>query len=168
MEGISKYIVFQMNHQTYGADVRQILSIEKVQEITEVPRTAGFIKGVINLRGDTTPIIDLKERFRLGKLEQTEATRILIVHIADIRVGLMVDSATDVIDVDAELIEQAPEIIGGIRDTFIKGVAKQEDGLLILLNLEAVLDLNETNELRKFTKEQQTGGQDSGNDIGNR
>lgn len=158
MESISKYIVFQMKEQIYGADVRQILSIEKVQEMTEVPRTADFIKGVINLRGETTPIIDLKERLRLGKTGQTDATRILIVHIAEIRVGLMVDAATDVIDVDSKLIESAPKIIGGIRDTFLKGVAKQEDNLLILLNLEAVLDLNETNELRKFTKEQQTGG----------
>lgn len=109
---ITKFIVLKLKEQSYGVNVQQILSIERLIEITEVPRSSPFIKGVINLRGETTPVIDLKERLQIDGAEQTDDTRILIVKLDDVQVGLIVDSATEVIDIDPAIIEPAPKKIG--------------------------------------------------------
>lgn len=153
MEEITKFIVVKLKEQSYGVDVQQVLSIERLQKITVVPRTSEFIKGVIQIRGEMTPIIDLKERLLIGETEPTDDNRILIIHIDDVQVGLIVDVATEVIDIDTEVIEPAPRIIGGVQDTFLKGVAKLDKELLILLDIERILDLNETNEVREVIEE---------------
>lgn len=153
MEEITKFIIVKLKEQSYGVDVKQVLSIERLQEITVVPRTSDFIKGVIQIHGEMTPIIDLKERLLIGETQPTDDNRILIIHIDDVQVGLIVDVATEVIDIDTEVIEPAPRIIGGVQDTFLKGVAKLDKELLILLDIERILDLNETNEVREVIEE---------------
>lgn len=153
MEEITKFIIVKLKEQSYGVDVKQVLSIERLQEITVVPRTSDFIKGVTQIRGEMTPIIDLKERLLIGETQPTDDNRILIIHIDDVQVGLIVDVATEVIDIDTEVIEPAPRIIGGVQDTFLKGVAKLDKELLILLDIERILDLNETNEVREVIEE---------------
>jgi purine-binding chemotaxis protein CheW len=136
-----KAIVFQLKDEEYGVDVHQVKSIERIQEITRVPRTPSFVKGVINLRGVVTPIINLRSRFDIEEAEFTEDTRIVIVHANDLEVGMIVDSANDVIDV--------PAVVGGIDAEYLDGVAKLDRRLLILLNLEKVLNPEEIIALRK-------------------
>ncbi|SHF90340.1 chemotaxis protein CheW [Ornithinibacillus halophilus] len=149
MEEYIKIIVFKLREQHFGVDVQQVLSIEKYQEITSVPRTSDFIKGIINLRGETIPVIDLKERLQLESTELTEQTRILIVQAQDVQVGLIVDAATDVLDIDHSSIEQPPNIIGGVKDTFLGGVAKLKEELLLLVDLEQILNFEESNEIKE-------------------
>ncbi|MFD2044945.1 chemotaxis protein CheW [Ornithinibacillus salinisoli] len=153
MENYMKVIVFTLKEQRFGVNVQQVLSIEKLQEITKVPRTSDFIKGVINLRGETIPIIDLKERLHITETEMTNENRILIVNVEDVQVGLIVDSATDVIDIATELVEPAPKMIGGVHEVYLKGVAKLENELLILLDLEQIIDLEETTEVKEVVEE---------------
>ncbi|MFD1360418.1 chemotaxis protein CheW [Lentibacillus salinarum] len=148
-----KVVVFRMGEQRYGVDIQNVLGIEKLQTITEVPQTSAFIKGVINLRGDITPVIDLKERLQLGEAEHAEHTRILIVNMNDIQVGLIVDAATDVMDIDLSSVEPAPEVINGVNDSFLRGVAKLEDNLLILLDLKYVLNFDEVNEVSEIIED---------------
>ncbi|WP_261132865.1 chemotaxis protein CheW [Bacillus sp. Marseille-Q3570] len=145
-----KAIVFQLLDEEYGVDVHQVRSIERIQEITRVPRTPSFVKGVINLRGIVTPIIDLRSRFDLEETSYTEDTRIIIVNANDLEVGMIVDSANDVIDVPADTVEPAPKVVGGIEAEYLDGVAKLEKRLLILLNLEKVLNPEEIIALRQF------------------
>lgn len=145
-----KVIVFQLQDEEYGVDVHQVLSIEHIQQITRVPRTPAFVKGVINLRGIVTPIIDLRSRFSLEEVEYTEQTRIVVVRVEDKDVGLIVDSANDVIDVPTELIEDPPEVVGGIRAEYLQGVAKLDNRLLVVLNLEKVLDPEEIVQIQKM------------------
>ncbi|MFA1820884.1 chemotaxis protein CheW [Virgibacillus oceani] len=147
MDASMKVVVFLMGKQQYGMPVENVLGIEKLHMITSVPKTSDFIKGVINLRGDITPVLDLKQRLQLGETAYAEQTRILIVTMNDMKVGLMVDGATDVMDIDSTIVEDAPEVINGVKESFLKGVAKLEDKLLILLDLEFVLDLAEINEV---------------------
>ncbi|MYL33164.1 chemotaxis protein CheW [Pontibacillus yanchengensis] len=142
-----KVIVFQLNKEEYGVPVQQVGSIERMQHITRVPRTSEFVKGVINLRGVVTPIIDLRTRFNLEQVEYNESTRIIIVYIVDMEVGLIVDEANDVIDIPSEAIEPAPEVVGTVEVEYIRGVAKLEKRLLILLDLPKVLSFEEINEL---------------------
>src|SRR5690625_2351659 len=116
--------------------------------ITRVPQAADFVKGVINLRGVVTPVIDLRNRFDLPETEHTNATRIIITYIDDIEVGLIVDAANDVIDIPEERIEPAPSVVGSVDVNYISGVAKVEDRLLILLDLSKVLSIQEIDELK--------------------
>lgn len=143
MEQAEKYIIFDLKGIEYGINVQQVLSIERIQEITEVPRTPKFIKGVINLRGEIVPIIDLKERLHLSETEYTEQTRILIVSVDDIQVGLIVDAATDVMDIQQTDIEAVSESIGDIDEDCLLGVIKREERLVVLLRLEQVLHSDE-------------------------
>lgn len=135
-----KVIVFQLKDEEYAIPVQQVRSIEKVQHITRVPRTSKFVKGVINLRGVVTPIIDLRERFGIEALPFNEQTRIIIVALDEIEVGLIVDAANDVLDIPTKSIEPPPEVIEAVESDYINGVAKVGKRLLILLNLEKVLD----------------------------
>ncbi|GAX90545.1 chemotaxis protein CheW [Effusibacillus lacus] len=148
----NKYIVFRLLDEEYGVEVNQVRSIERMQRITRVPRTPGFVKGVINLRGVVTPIIDLKTRFGLGEENYTETTRIIIVATDEMEVGLIVDSANDVIDISTDSIEPPPEVVGGIRAAYLEGVAKLQDRLLILLNLDKVLNSEELQQLGGMEK----------------
>jgi len=142
-EQMIKAVIFQLNDEEYGVDVHQVQSIERMIHITRVPKMPDFVKGVINLRGVVTPIIDLKERFSIETTEYTDSTRIIIVQVDDKEVGLIVDSANDVIDIPTEKIEQPPEVVGKIESDYIRGVAKLDDRLLILLNLNKVLNAEE-------------------------
>ncbi|WP_078413242.1 chemotaxis protein CheW [Priestia abyssalis] len=141
-----KVIVFQLNDEEYCIPVNEVRSIEKLQHITRVPRTAPYVKGVINLRGVVTPIIDLRIRFQLGQMSYNENTRIIIVAIGDMEVGLVVDAANDVIDIDSTTVEPPPEVVGGIESDYLKGVIKIDRRLLILLNLPRVLEMTEDKE----------------------
>ncbi len=144
----NKVIVYQLEDEEYAVSVEHVGAIEKVLPITRVPNTPGFVKGVINLRGIVTPVIDLKERFYHKSTEFTEQTRIIIVSLEDITVGLIVDSANDVIDIQPDDIEPSPEAIGSVVVDYISGVIKLEERLLILLDLQKILSKAEINDLK--------------------
>ncbi|MDQ0350643.1 purine-binding chemotaxis protein CheW [Alkalibacillus filiformis] len=144
-----KVIVFQLKDEEYGVPIEHVGSIERMQGITRVPRAPRFVKGVMNLRGVITPIIDLRERFNLEQEEYTESTRIIIVTIGDQSVGMIVDAANDVVDVPQNQIEPSPEVVGSVSADYIKGVAKIGQRLLVLLNLDKVLSEEEFDHLSK-------------------
>ncbi|WP_082051176.1 chemotaxis protein CheW [Rossellomorea aquimaris] len=134
-----KLIVFQLVDKEYAIPVNQVRSIEKLPYITRVPGTASYVTGVINLRGVVTPIIDLRSRFDLPSSDSTESTRVIIVGLEDKEVGLIVDSANDVLDVAREMIEPPPEVVGIVEAEYIGGVVRQSKRLMILLHLDKIL-----------------------------
>ncbi|MDQ0156793.1 chemotaxis protein CheW [Robertmurraya andreesenii] len=138
-----KLIVFQLKEKEYAIPVSQVNAIEKIEHITRVPGVKNYIKGVINLRGVVTPVIDLRLRFDIEQEEYSNSTRVIIVALEDMEVGLIVDAANDVIDVKVDSIEPQPEIVGVAEAEYISGVAKIEKRLLILLDLEKVLTTDE-------------------------
>lgn len=142
-----KVVVFQLKEKEYAIPIQQVRGIEKILHITRVPNTAHFVKGVINLRGVVTPIIDLRARFDIEESPLTDESRIIIVHIDDLEVGLIVDIANDVIDIPSVNLEPQPEVVGTEEAAFITAVAKIDKRLLILIDLKKVLseeDLLET------------------------
>ncbi|WP_232697053.1 chemotaxis protein CheW [Brevibacillus daliensis] len=143
----TKVIIFRLLDEEYGVEVQQVKSIEKLEHITRVPRTPSFVKGVINLRGVVTPIIDLRSRFSLEEAEPTDATRVIIVAVDELEVGLIVDSANDVVDIPLQAIAPPPAVVGGVEAAYLRGVAKLEKRLLILLNLDKVLSTDEIKQL---------------------
>ncbi|CAI6032196.1 MULTISPECIES: chemotaxis protein CheW [unclassified Paenibacillus] len=144
MEEELKVIVFKLGSEEYGIEVDKVQTIERMMPITRVPKTLSFVKGVINLRGVVIPVIDLRGRFSLAETEYTDQTRIVIVGVDDMQVGFIVDSANDVIDIKSSSIDTPPEVVGGVKARYLRGVAKLEDGrLLIMLNLNEVLNKSE-------------------------
>lgn len=144
----NKLIVFQLEGEEYAISVQSVGSIERILPITRVPSTPSFVKGVINLRGVVIPVIDLKERFYQKNTEFTEQTRIIIVHIDDITIGLIVEEANDVVDIQSSQIEPPPESVGTVEVEYINGVVKLEKRLLILLELTKVLNKKDLTDLR--------------------
>ena len=143
-----KVVVFQLKDKEYAIPVERVKAIEKVLHITRVPNATNYIKGVINLRGVVTPIIDLRARFELAQQEYTESTRIIIVSVDEMEVGLIVEAANDVIDIPIENIEPQPDVVGTDEAEFITGVAKINKRLLILIDLEKVLITDQVGEER--------------------
>ncbi|MBE1553441.1 chemotaxis protein CheW [Sporosarcina limicola] len=135
-----KVIVFQLVDKEYAISVDVVQSIEKLLSITRVPKTPSYVRGVLNLRGVVTPIVDLRERFGLEVKEMDENTRIIIVTLKEYEVGLIVDAANDVLDISIESIEPQPEVVGSVESDFILGVSKVGKRLLVMLNLTKVLE----------------------------
>lgn len=139
-----KVIVFTLGLNEYGVEVEKIKTIERIPPITRVPKAPVFVKGVINLRGVVIPVIDLRGRFGFPESEYTSNSRIIIAAVGDVEVGLIVDSANDVIDIDSDHVDDPPETAGGIKAKYLQGIAKVGGNrLIVLLNLQKVLNESE-------------------------
>lgn len=149
-ENIRQFVEFKLGDEKYGVDILQVKTIERMMPITRVPKAPSFVEGVINLRGEIVPVIDLKKRFDLPEGKITENTRIIIVTVKDLTVGMIVDSSTEVIQLPQDEIEDAPAITSGIDSDYLEGVGKINDELLILLNLAKVLRPKEVEELSEM------------------
>ncbi len=140
-----KFIIFELNKEEYAIPVHQVRSIEKLLPITRVPNVPSHIKGVINLRGVITPIVDLRLRFEMEENEYSESTRIIITVVGDHEVGFIVDAANDVLDITEDDIESAPEVVGTVETKYIQGVVKLDKRLFVCLDLFEVLQIETSN-----------------------
>ena len=139
-----KYLIFKLESEEYGIDIHKITSIiEKDMNITRVPKTPPFLKGVINLRGEIIPIMSLRLRFGLSDDAFGEETRIVIIKLDDISLGLVVDSVSEVLELDDESTESIANIAGEMPMDFIAGVGKANGRVITLLNLEKLASLSE-------------------------
>ena len=134
-----KLVIFRVNDEEYGVDVSLIKSIERMMQITRVPNVQEYIMGVMNLRGSVIPVVDLRVRFGFPATEIKEETRIIVLSIDELEVGIIVDSCSDVTDIKRENIEPPPSVVGAIESTFIQGVTKIDRRLVILLDMEQTL-----------------------------
>jgi len=132
---------FFLDREEYGVDVRLVQEIRRVTEITQVPRAPDFIKGVLNLRGRIIPVIDLKKKLGLGEVIETKLSRIVVITLKGRLLGLLVDGASQVLKVPVSLVEPAPAEVLQKGGDYLRGVAKLEKRLIILVDLETVLAL---------------------------
>jgi purine-binding chemotaxis protein CheW len=143
-------VTFALGSEEYGVDIAQVQEINRMVTITHVPRAPQFMEGVINLRGQLIPIIDLRTRFDMERTERTKNTRIVVTEIGNKRVGMVVDSVSEVLRVPVEQIEDAPDLVAGIDTEYIRGVGKMGDRLIIMLDLGRIISGTETAELQKL------------------
>jgi purine-binding chemotaxis protein CheW len=136
-------VVFELADEFYGINIAVVESIIKMQEITQLPQTASYLKGVTNLRGTVLPVIDLRIRFGLEAQKDTKQTRVIIVTMGAVKVGLMVDGVSEVLRISDGSIEPLPPMISSVNSDFLKGIVRLEDRLIILLEVEKVLDFEE-------------------------
>lgn len=145
LDELMKIVIFTVNTEEYGVDVSRIKSIERMAETTRVPNVTSYVIGVMNLRGSIVPVVDLRRRFGFPIEEYKEETRIIVLSLHDMEVGIVVDSCSDVTDIHRKHIEPPPAVVGGIESTYISGVTKLGRRLIILLDLEKTLNLTQVN-----------------------
>jgi purine-binding chemotaxis protein CheW len=151
-EGI-QVVSFQLGNEAYGVDISQVQEIIRLVAITRVPRAPGFIEGVINLRGQLVPVIDLRARLGMPAADRGKHTRIVVTESGSKRVGIIVDSVSEVASIPIEQVEQTPEMISGAGTEYITGVAKAGERLIILLDLTMVIGGGEKAQLPESPSE---------------
>ena len=144
-------VVFDLAGESYGINIAAVESIIKIQSITQLPQAPRYVKGVTNLRGTVLPVIDLRIRFGLEAQEVNRQTRIIIVTMGDLKVGVVVDGVSEVLRVQDDTIEGLPAMVSTVNSAFLKGIVRLENRLIILLELGKVLDFDEQKELAKMT-----------------
>jgi len=145
----SQLVAFVLADEVYGVEIAAIQEIIRLLEITQIPRAAPDIEGVINLRGKIVPILNLRQRLGLPPAERTRATRVIVVEIEDCTVGMIVDGVTGVMRVDESSIEPPSKLLTDIDSDYLRGVGKVGDTLLVLLNMKRVLRLDRQHDIQK-------------------
>jgi len=143
-----KYLSFVLGREEYGLEILKVQEINGMMDITRVPRTQHYVRGVINLRGRVIPIISLRDKFKMPQVEDTEKTCIIVVQVQYqddvLTMGIIVDEVSEVLNIAESAIEPPPSFGGGMEETdFITGMGKLEDKVVILLDIDMVLDAEE-------------------------
>ena len=148
-----KYLTFTLADEEYGIGILKIKEIIGLMQITTVPQTPEFIKGVINLRGKVIPVVDLRLRFGMDSMDYTERTCIIVVEIkgskGSVQIGIVVDSVSEVLNIRGEDIEDTPAFGAKLNTDFISGMAKTEENVKILLDIDRVLSTQELESLER-------------------
>ena len=144
-------VVFTLEDEFYGVNIGAVESIIKMQPITVVPQAPEYVEGVTNLRGTVLPVIDLRKRFGLENASLSKDSRIIVVTADHIKVGMIVDAVSEVLEIAQDSIEPPPSISTTLNSAFITGIAKTGDLLVILLDLTRVLQLHAETDLAPAT-----------------
>ncbi|MBI5017384.1 MAG: chemotaxis protein CheW [Deltaproteobacteria bacterium] len=147
---ILQLVTFHVGQEEFGVDILDVREINRLMDITRVPHAPEFVEGVINLRGQVIPVVDLRRRFGLEAAGRDKNNRIVVLELGGKVVGFLVDSVSEVLRVSKTLVEPPPAIAGGIDTDYIRGVVKLEDRLLVLLDLQRLLNRGEAKELQEF------------------
>ncbi len=138
-----KYLTFVLNREEYGIEILKVREIIGVIGITPVPQTPDYLKGVINLRGKVIPIIDLRLKFAMQEEEHTQETCIIVVEVNNAPIGVVVDNVSEVLDIKGEEVEDTPQFGQDIDTSFIMGLGKAKEKIIILLDIDKVLSAEE-------------------------
>lgn len=140
---LRQIISFSVGDEEFGLELLLVKEVIRVGGITKVPRAPAGVRGIINLRGDVIPIFSLRDKFGLPEQEQTASTRVIVVEIGGKLVGMMVDSASQVVRIPESQIVPPPPMLAGLSREFITGVGKLDDRLVIMLQVDRLLSTEE-------------------------
>ncbi|NLW22305.1 MAG: purine-binding chemotaxis protein CheW [Tissierellia bacterium] len=136
----NKYVIFKLDKEYYGIPIANVLSIERIGVPTRIPNAPKYVKGVINLRGEVIPIVDLRCKLGMEEIDLNSSGRIIVVSVNEIVVGLIVDSSSEVLEIDKENIDKPPTDSGNQYIEYINGIGKVSNRLIILLDLIKILE----------------------------
>ncbi len=154
MEGEAQLVVFSINAEEFGVEIKNVQEIIRMTKITEIPRAPSYVKGIINLRGRIIVVISLNVIMGMPGREHNADTRIIVADVDGTIMGFIVDSVSEVIRISQSNIEDAPSVITNkIHTEYLKGVGKIDGRLLILLNLGKMLSVEELQNVQNITAE---------------
>ena len=143
----TQYLTFKLEDEVFALDIAKVREVLDFTTVTKVPRTPEFMRGVINLRGNVVPVVDMRLKFGMSMTEKTVNTCIIIVEVSvegeSTVLGALADSVQEVIDLEPDQIEPAPKIGTRLRTEFIKGMGKRDDHFIIILDIDKVFSANE-------------------------
>ena len=140
-------VSFEVGEEEYAVPILSVQEINRMMQITSVPQSPSFVEGVINLRGKIIPVIDLRKRFGLTELENSDDVRIIVVEVANRVIGFTVDRVNEVLRIGSSIVEPPPSMVCGLDTDYVQGVGKLDDRLLILLHLEKLFSAAEMAEI---------------------
>jgi len=143
---------FSIENEEYGMELLKVEEVIRLGNITRLPRAPHFVKGVINLRGDVIPIIDLRDKFGLETLKYTDSTRAINMEISGQLVGIVVDSVNQVVQIPKDSIQPPPSVVSGLASEYIQGVSNFAEKLIIILRMDEILSQDEIIQLEKTTE----------------
>jgi purine-binding chemotaxis protein CheW len=147
-----KYLTFSLGKETYGIEILKVQEIIEMVDVTRVPRTPTFVKGVINLRGKVIPVVDLRLKFGMEGKDVSRQTCIVVVYVQNgdsrLTMGMMVDAVSEVLDITGESIAPPPDFGSQVDTAFLLGMAKSENAVRMLLDIDKVLSNKELNALK--------------------
>ena len=139
LEREEQIVVFRLDSESYGIDIFRVNEIIRMRDITPIPKTEPHIRGLVNLRGKTIPVVDIRVRFGLGLTDSTDKTRIIVLESTDGLVGILVDEVSEVVTIAAENIEETPGLVAAVGTDYVLGVAKRNDRLITMLDLDRAI-----------------------------
>lgn len=134
-----QFVVFKVADQEYGMDIHKVSIIEKTLNITRVPNTPSYMKGVVNLRGEIIPVLNLRIKFGLPEIEADDDARVIIIKFNEVSLGVMVDSVVEVVALKENDVESVTAITNDRNFDYILGIAKADGRLITLLNFEKLI-----------------------------
>ena len=140
---VGEYLTFKLGSEEYGIEILKVQEIRGYDAVTKIANTPEFIKGVINLRGTIIPIVDLRLRFNLGKVEYNEFTVVIILNLSGRIMGIVVDGVSDVIALQAGQIRPVPDLVATIDTKYLVGLGTVEERMLILVDIERLMTSQE-------------------------
>ena len=139
----NQFLTFRLAEEDFGVEILRVQEIKKFSNITPIPNTPSYIRGVINLRGTVVPIIDLRTKFNMPQADYNQYSVVIVVNVGSRVMGLVVDAVSDVLNVGNDDYEPAPSLGGDVDTSFITGLAKTGERLITLLNIDNLVRLDD-------------------------
>jgi purine-binding chemotaxis protein CheW len=138
-EQVLQLVTFTLEKEEYAVNILNVQEINRITEITKVPNAPDYMEGVINLRGKVIPVINLRKKFGLYNKDTDDSSRVIIMDIQGITYGLVVDSVSEVLRIPSDIVEPPPPMASSMSSMFIKGIAKLENRLIILIDIDGLM-----------------------------
>ena len=150
-EALNQFVVFKLGGNEFAVAIEQVQEILVLGPVARVPKTPGFIEGIINVRGKIIPVLNLRKRLEIAGAARDQDARIIVAEVDEQTVGMIVDLVTEVVKFPVSAIEPPPPLITTVSPRFVMGVGKRDGRILVILNLDRILSPEEMSELSATT-----------------
>ena len=154
-ESAMQLVTFQLGEETYGVDIMDVKEIQQMQEIRAIPNAPPYVEGILNLRGTIIPVINLHRRFHFKKAALSEEEELLsgiaIITVDTMYIGVIIDRISRVVTIDTAAVQQPPQMLTGIGTEYIQGVVKEEEGYLLILDVNKLFSPRELQQISSIS-----------------